>query len=177
MNKIIYYVASSIDGYISGPDDDVSQFAQKGEAVEHYFKDLKDFKTVIMGRRTYEMGYKFGLKEGQAVYPTMKHFIFSNSLKFRKPNPQVCVCPISIDKVNEIKAKSESNIYLCGGGEFSGWLLKNGLVDQIKLKLNPITLGSGIKLFGSLCSINHWELHEYKAFKDGLMLLTYNKLT
>ena len=61
MKKIVYYVASSLDGYISGIDDDVSGFVYEGEMVEKYLEDLKSFQTVIMGRNTYEFGYKFGV--------------------------------------------------------------------------------------------------------------------
>lgn len=52
MKKIIYYVATSLDGYIAGPNDDISGFAMDGEGVEKYLSDLKAFSVVIMGRRT-----------------------------------------------------------------------------------------------------------------------------
>ncbi len=65
MPKIVYYVASSIDGFIAGVNDDISGFVPGGSGVEKYLSDLKSFKTVIMGRRTYEFGYQFGLEPGQ----------------------------------------------------------------------------------------------------------------
>ncbi len=80
MNKIVYYVASSIDGFISGKDGDISGFTAKGNGVQQYLDDLKEFETVIMGRNTYEFGYQFGLKPGAPAYPHMNHFIFSKSL-------------------------------------------------------------------------------------------------
>ena len=81
MPKIIYYVASSLDGFIAGPEDDISDFAAGGSGVDQYLSDLQNFKTVIMGRRTYEFGYQYGLKPGQPAYPHMEHFIFSSSLQ------------------------------------------------------------------------------------------------
>ena len=77
MKKIIYYVAVSLDGFISGPNEDISKFASHGAGVDKYLEDLKEFKTVIMGRKTYEFGYKFGLVPGQPAYGHMEHFIFS----------------------------------------------------------------------------------------------------
>jgi dihydrofolate reductase len=59
MRKIIYYVAIFIDGYISGPDGDVSMFTANGDGVNQYLADLNEFDTVIMGRKTYEFGYKY----------------------------------------------------------------------------------------------------------------------
>ena len=62
MQKIIYYVASSIDGFIAGLNDDISDFVAGGLGVEKYLSDLQSFKTVIMGRRTYEFVYQEGLE-------------------------------------------------------------------------------------------------------------------
>lgn len=58
MNKIIYYVATSLDGYISGLDEDISGFVGVGSGLQKYLDDLKGFETDIMGRKTYEFGYK-----------------------------------------------------------------------------------------------------------------------
>ncbi|MEJ2066019.1 MAG: hypothetical protein P8X74_22535, partial [Reinekea sp.] len=69
MRKIVYYVASSIDGYISGLNDDVSGFIYEGDGVQKYLNDLGSYDTVIMGKNTYEFGYKHGLKPGQPAYP------------------------------------------------------------------------------------------------------------
>ena len=80
MKKIVYYVASSIDGFIAGTNDDISKFILEGKAVEKYQSDLLNFKTVMMGRKTYEFGYKFGLIPGQPAYPKMEHYIFSNNM-------------------------------------------------------------------------------------------------
>lgn len=174
MTKIIYYVASSIDGFIAGQKDDISDFAVGGKGVDKYLADLQAFKTVIMGRRTYEFGYQFGLKPGQPAYPQMEHFIFSNSLEIKNLAKSVHIEKIAIDRVKEIKRLAETDIYLCGGGVFAGWLLENGLIDQLKLKLNPIILGSGIRLFGASTTRAKGHLKETESFDDGLKILTYD---
>ena len=71
MKKIIYYIASSLEGFITGRNEDISHFIYTGKGVEKYQNDLADFKTVIMGRKTYEFGYKYGLEPGQPAYPHM----------------------------------------------------------------------------------------------------------
>ncbi len=174
MAKIVYYVASSLDGFISGINDDISYFIQSGKGVDKYRSDLMKFSTIIMGRRTYEFGYQYGLQPGQAAYPHMQHHIFSNSLKFENQSEQVLVEPMSIDRVKEIQASAETDIYLCGGGMFAGWLLDHGLIDQLKLKLNPIILGNGVKLFGDSEAKAKLELTESEEFEDGLKILTYH---
>jgi len=174
MKKIIYYVASTLDGFIAGPNDDIHFFISEGKGVEKYFADLQNFKTVIMGRRTYEFGFKYGLEPGQPAYPNMEHYIFSDSIKIDHLANSVHIEKKSINRVKEIKEKSESDIYLCGGGVFAGWLLDHGLVDQLKLKLNPVILGEGIRLFGNSTTKAKWDLAGKESFEDGLQILTYD---
>jgi len=175
MKRIIYYVASSLDGYISGENGDISKFILQGEGVEKYQSDLANFETVIMGRKTYEFGFQYGLEPGQPVYPNMEHHIFSKSLKIDKLSEAVTIEELRIDKVKEIRKNAKTDIYLCGGGQLAGWLLENGLIDQLKLKLNPIVLGNGTKLFGSSIASENWELIDKESFSDGLQILSYDR--
>ena len=91
MRKIVYYVATSLDGFISGADGDVSRFAYAGSAVDQYLEDLKTYDTVIMGRNTYEFGYQYGMQPGQKAYQHMEHYIFSNQLTFENTDDGVNV--------------------------------------------------------------------------------------
>ncbi len=174
MKKVIYYVASSIDGYISGENDDISMFIPDEQVVEKYLSDLKAFDTVIMGRKTYEFGYKYGLEPGQPAYLHMEHYIFSETLKIEKLADTVHIEGISIQRIKEIISNSKTDIYLCGGGEFAGWLLDHELIDQVKLKLNPIVLGGGVPLFGGSKSSVKSELVHKEAFDCGIQILTYD---
>jgi len=174
MPEIIYYVAGSLDGYIAGENDDISTFVASGKGVEKYLSDLQKFETVIMGRLTYEFGYKFGLKPGQPAYPHMQHHIFSDTLEIETLSDKVLIEKRSINRIKEIRDASNTNVYLCGGGQFAGWLLDNGLIDQLKLKLNPIVLGSGIPLFGDSDSSFSGKLIEREFFDEGFAILTYH---
>lgn len=173
MPKIIYYVAVSLDGYIAGEHNDISKFVASGNGVEKYLADLQKYNTVIMGRRTYEFGYQFGLKPGQPAYPHMEHYIFSDSLELDELTENVHIEKRSLDRITEIRDNSDTDVYLCGGGQFAGWLLDHGLIDHLKLKLNPIVLGSGVPLFGDSGSSFKGKLIERASFDKGLEMLTY----
>ena len=174
MRKIIYYVAISIDGFIEGKNGDISGFASSGKGVEKYLSDLQDFDTVIMGRKTYTFGYQFGLKAGQPAYPHMQHYIFSNTLSFENPHEKVQVCkPYDTSLIEALKQEEGTDIYLCGGGRFAGWLLENELIDVLKVKLNPLILGEGTRLFGNSTKQYQLKLVKGEGFESGLQILTY----
>lgn len=174
MRKIIYYVATSLDGFIAGPANDISLFVSQGEGVQRYLADLKEFDTVIMGRKTYEFGYDFGLQPGQPAYPHMQHYIFSNNLELPGSNDQVRVVPPDIEIIKELKAQTGSKIYLCGGGYFAGWLLNHQMIDELKIKLNPIILADGVRLFErSVVSCRLREI-EAESYSDGLHFKHYS---
>ena len=103
----------------------------------------------------------------------MKHHIFSNSLVFENPANNVIVEKLDLSKIYELKAANGSEIYLCGGGEFAGWLFENELIDILKLKLNPIVLGDGVKLFGSSKSKDNFNLILSESYDDGLQIMTF----
>jgi len=173
MKKIIYYVASSIDGFISGEHEDISGFLNEGNGVQKYLEDLKKFETVIMGRKTYEFGYKFGLKPGEPAYAHMRHFIFSKSLTFENPSEQIQIKRLDIQEIEHIRAASKTDVYLCGGGIFAGWLLEHEQIDILKLKINPLILGRGIKLFGNSKKEYQLNLKESERYDGGLLINTY----
>ncbi|WP_209405720.1 dihydrofolate reductase family protein [Pseudozobellia sp. WGM2] len=75
-----------------------------------------------------------------------------------------------------MKKTSETDIYLCGGGQFTGWLLENELIDKLKIKLNPLILGNGIRLFGTSQKAYRLNRTESKTYNDGLTTITYEVL-
>ncbi|ASM75461.1 deaminase (plasmid) [Pseudosulfitobacter pseudonitzschiae] len=164
MQPIIYDVAISIDGFISGPDGDISQFAQEGPVVEDYMARLATYATAIMGRRTYEFGYRFGLKPGQNPYEHMTTLVFSRSLELPENSDVEVHASGDAHLLGEFKASTPGPIYLCGGGAFAGALLSLGLIDLLRLKRAPVILGSGVHLFGDTAvspALRHVETRKY----------------
>lgn len=173
MRNIVYYVATSLDGYISGPDGDISGFVGESSGIDQYLRDLQNFDTVIMGRKTYEFGYDFGLKPGDLAYPHMTHYIYSKTLKFENKADDLHIKDIDIKHIQNLREEGESDIYLCGGGEFAGWLLDHQQITHLKIKLNPFVAGKGIKLFGSSKTFCRSTLLNSQSFEEGLQIMTY----
>jgi len=79
MRKLKYYVASTVDGFIGHEDGSVNGFLEQGEHVTDYLESLKTwFEVVLMGRKTYEFGFQFGVTN---PYPWLKQYVFSRTMK------------------------------------------------------------------------------------------------
>jgi dihydrofolate reductase len=149
MPDIIYDVAVSADGYICGPDAEVSGFATQGPHVDAYTARLATYGTVLMGRRTYEFGYAYGLPAGANPYPRAKTWVFSTTLVLPADAAVSAVRDTWQDRIAALKAQAVAPIYLCGGGAFAGWMLDRGLIDRLRLKRAPVILGGGVSIFGA----------------------------
>lgn len=173
MRKIIYHVAISLDGFIAQKDGSAKGFLEEGEHIPDYLNSLSNYDTVIMGRKTYEFGYDFGLEPGQPAYPHMQHYIFSKTLEL-PPHEQVKIIRANeVDLIKKIKTMEGSPIYLCGGGQFAGFLLEHELIDEALLKVNPVIFGEGIPLFGFSKKSVQFQLQDLKRYESGVLLIDY----
>ena len=174
MQFIIYDVAVSIDGYIAGPDGDISAFAESGAVVDDYQARLKTYSCAIMGRATYEFGYQFGLTPGANPYPHMDCYVFSQTFEIPADSDVQIVRNRTKETIADLKAQQGGPVYLCGGSHFAGSLLAWGLIDILRLKRAPAILGGGVPLFGPRKP--HVEMHctETKLYDDGYLFQEFN---
>ena len=176
MRKIIYHIATSIDGFIADKDGGVSGFLMEGKHADEFVASFVNYDAVIMGRGTYEFGFQFGLKTGQPAYQGLKHYIVSSSLKFESNDDVVLISSDMIEFFRELKEEEGKDIWLCGGGHLAGELLNSGLIDELVLKVNPFILGDGIHLFANCSHLVNCELYDAKSYANGVSLQKYRIL-
>ncbi len=174
MRKLIYDVALTLDGFIAHEDGSIGGFAVEGEHVGAYMERLQGYDTVVMGRKTYEAGYAFGLTPGKRAYPHMEHYIMSKTLELGDDAEVTVVRGDFVGTVKKLKQAEGGDIYLCGGGMLAGALLDHGLIDQLLVKLNPVIIGSGISLFGARTGQVAATLIDTETYDSGVVLLRYN---
>ena len=187
MKDLIYYVASTLDGYIAHEDGSYEGFlwdeayaASISEAFpetipphcrdwEHTAEDNKWFDTVLMGRKTYEVGLPLGVTN---PYPTLKQYVFSRTMT-ESPDDAVTLVSESADCVRDLKQGEGKAIWLCGGGALAGSLLTARLIDKLIIKMNPVFFGSGIPMFSGEVNRADLELTDQRQFDNGVVLLHY----
>ena len=188
MREIVYYVASTVDGFIAHQDGSFAGFPWDdafGAELRARFPETfpahlggpagpgeanQVFDTVLMGRRTYEVGLREGITD---PYPSLTQYVFSRTLE-RSPNSQVTVTdedPVAVARV--LKEQSGKGIWLCGGAELASTLFAAGLVDRLIVKLNPVVFGAGIPLLGHARAQRALTLSGSQVYPSGHALLDY----
>jgi dihydrofolate reductase len=175
MRRLIYDVAVSLDGFISGPKDDTSGFLFQGDHVDAYFEWLQTYTHCVMGKGTYEAGYSWGIKPGVNPYPHLDVHVCSTSIELPPDSAVKIARGDAADFVRNLKETGRGDIYLCGGGAFAGAMLRAGLIDRLLLKLNPVVLGAGVTLFGAerFDPTQRFTMTSTQPYQSGVVLLTY----
>ncbi|MET7800425.1 dihydrofolate reductase family protein [Streptomyces decoyicus] len=196
MRRLVYCIASTLDGFLAGPDgtDPTGPdgfWPVADDYLKHLAAELPEilpvharsalgitdeegtrFDTVLEGRRTYEIGLRAGLTD---AYPHLRHLVFSRTME-QSPDPAVeLVATDPVAKVRELKRADGKDIWLLGGSELAGALYPE--IDQLLLKLSPLTLGTGLPLFSRDTAFDPrtWELTEHTVLQSGAAFMTYDR--
>lgn len=164
MRKLIYYVATTLDGYIAGPDGgdpsaqsffpvtpDIVEFiaAQFPETLPAPAREAMGidgpgqiFDTVLEGRASYEVGVAAGIDD---AYPHLRHLVFSTTLATVAGTHIELVTGDALDRARTLKTEEGKDIWLVGGGKLAHSLLPE--IDRLVIKQSPAVIGSGIPMF------------------------------
>ncbi|MFJ2702101.1 dihydrofolate reductase family protein [Streptomyces sp. NPDC087428] len=197
MRKLVYFIASTLDGFIAGPDgadpsgpDGFWPIPEDyiGHLIAEYPETLPGpartalsvsaqgthFDTVVEGRRSYGIGLAAGLSD---AYPHLRHIVFSRTLG-ESPDTEVeIVAGDPVARVRELKQEEGKDIWLVGGGELAGALYTE--IDTLIVKLSPVTIGAGIPLFSDRATFDpsSWTLTDHTVLDSGALFLTYERAT
>lgn len=175
MAEIVYYIATTLDGFIAdmngGCPPDL--FLYEGNHVIDFLEEIKSYEYVLMGGNTYKYGFQFGLQPGQPSYSGIKHIVFSKTLTFESNQYVQLIKKNSIHFIKELKKSANGKIWLCGGAKLAGQLLENDLIDKVKLKINPTVVGKGIPLFQNIQKNIRLKLIGYKKYENGVIFSEY----
>ena len=171
MRKIIYYVATSADGYIARPDGGVEWLDRprpKGAyGMSAFFKSVD---TVLMGRETYEMGRRFG----QEGHPGKKTYVFTRKrLRTRAPNVEFVRGSVG-DFARRLRAEKGKDIWLMGGAGLAASFLDEGELDEFFIHVVPVLIGEGIPLVQTRRRSTSLSLISSHAYTDGVVRLHYS---
>jgi dihydrofolate reductase len=182
LREIIYSLSVSLDGFIEGPDRDISWHRVDDELHWHMNEWLGDLGGFVSGRVTYEMMAEFWptadqdpastppMVEFARIWREMPKIVYSHSLPEAGWNTTI-VRDIVPDEVRALTAEAGGDLVV-GGPHVAAQFLRLGLVDAVRMYVNPVVIGAGTPMFPAGVSLD-FTLAESRVFGNGVVLLSY----
>ena len=176
MRKLLLFIATSLDGYIAKPNDDLSflKMVEKEGEDYGYAEFTAQIDTIILGRKTYD----FVLKEiGASHYDNGQRdvYVITRTAKPSTGRTNFYTGNLA-DLVKQLKSQNGNNIYCDGGAEVINELLQQDLIDEMIISVVPILVGNGIRLFKDNRPEQQLEFVSAKSFDTGLVQLRYKRI-
>ncbi len=185
LRKLKLHVEMSINGCIAGPNNEMDWMVWSGdEKLREYENRIHEpVDTILLGRNmTGEfISYWSDVvsKPDDPEYAFAKKMIETPKIVFTKSlnksewiNTEIATGDLK-DEITKLKSQDSGDIIVYGGASFDSSLIKEKLIDEFYLLVNPIIMGSGKTIFKDLKEIQKLTLIESKVFDCGLVLLHY----
>ncbi|MBR7744437.1 dihydrofolate reductase family protein [Phycicoccus sp. BSK3Z-2] len=186
MRRLVYLVATSLDGFIADDDGGVDAFPADPDTLAAIFAEYPEtcpaharealgvdapprhFDTVLLGRRTHQPALDAGLSSG---YPHLRQYVVTSRDDLPDDPTVTRVADDPVATVRALKEEDGLDVWLCGGGDLAGTLVEE--IDELRLKVNPVSLGSGVPLFRGASRPVRWTLDGASALPGGVVLQRY----
>ncbi len=177
MKKVILDLATTLDGFIEGPNGEIDWcIMDDGMDFDGF---LSGIDTIFYGRKSYDLWGNYQPEENAApaeqqlwkgVHAKDK-FVFSS--QHREDENATFITSDIIEKVTEIKNQGGKDIWLYGGASLINTFIQNNLVDVYRISVHPVALGTGKPLFEELKERLNLQLIKTNVFKSGVVQLIY----
>ena len=175
--KIITYIATSVDGYITHPDDDMEWLNQLPPTVDYGMsKFYPTIDTILWGRKTYDWALAYHQKAGtqDSVFDkSVTNYVFSQKPP-REPVPDVEFVSEPVKSfAHKLRARPGKHIWMMGGGELLASFLDAGEIDEFDIHVIPVFIGEGIPLIAPRHRDIPLGLLSTRKYTDGVVRLRY----
>ena len=177
MRKIIAGFATSIDGFIEGPNGEIDWIIYDQEQFAELPEQWKKIDVMFHGRKTYEASIKMKdqvTEEMTKPFAHMKHYVFSSTLQKVEDN-YILVKGDLKTEVEKIKNEAGGDIAVFGGASLLSSLMNYDLIDELSLAICPSVLGKGKPFFTNIEKRSDWSVKEAKTYPSGLISVTYQR--
>jgi len=189
MRKVIVLEFITLDGVIQaggGPDEDTSGGFKYGGWQAPYSDDVlgtvmnKQMSMpfdLLLGRKTFEIWAPYWPKHAD-IWPgasTATKYVASNTMTSSEWQPSVFLGGDIAEKVSQLKQQEGPDLHVYGSANLVQTLMKHDLVDEFWLKIYPLTLGSGKRLFVDGTIPAAFKVTESQVSPTGIIIVNYER--
>ena len=189
MRKIIVLTFVTLDGVMQGPggptEDPSGNFTLGGWTVPYFDEFLGNVMTeqighpfdLLLGRKTFEIFASYWPQheeEGAGINKATK-YVASNTLRTHEWRKSVFLNGNVVDEIKRLKEEDGPELQVHGSGNFIQTLLEHDLVDEFWLKIFPVTLGLGKRLFDNGTIPASYTVVDSKTSPSGVIVVTLKR--
>jgi dihydrofolate reductase len=188
MRKINVLTFLSLDGVMQGPggptEDTSGGFTLGGWTVPYFDDALGQTMSeqmgrpfdLLLGRKTFEIFATYWPKQGadNAINKATK-YVASHTLTRHEWQKSVFLNQDLVGEIQKLKQQNGPDLQVHGSGNLIQTLLKHDLVDEFWLKIFPVTLGAGKRLFGSGTLPAAYTVVESKSLPNGVLIASLQR--
>jgi dihydrofolate reductase len=185
MGRIVVTEFVSLDGVMEDPGGAESfrhggwSFQiDRGEGMTFKLEETMATDALLLGRATYEgFAEAWPSRDGEFAdkFNSMPKYVVSSTLKHPEWNNSTVLDGDLAAGVAALKEQYDGDIVVHGSAQLVQGLIEEDLVDEIRLMVFPVVLGSGKRLFGETSDTRRLRLVDTKSVGDGVLILTYGR--
>jgi dihydrofolate reductase len=186
MGKIVVTEFVSLDGVMEAPGGGEDyrhggwsfEFERGAEGDKFKLDETMASEALLLGRRTYEgFAAAWPSRTDDAGFAdkfnSMPKYVVSSTLENPEWNNTTVLKGDLADEVAQLKQEHEGDIVVHGSAQLAQALLERDLVDELRLMVFPVVLGTGKRVFGETSDKKPMQLADSKVVGDGVAILVY----
>ena len=180
MRKIFVSNVMSLDGYYEGPNAAFNFFTPNEAFFEYARNMIREAGAIMYGRVTYKFMEAYWPNANDNDDPIVTErmnnhtkIVFSKTLTTTNWGETIVMNEIVVEDIIKLKQQPGGDIVILGSGQIVQALSNLGLIDEYRIIVAPIILGSGNPMFKGVQHRIPLQLTQAKELGDGIMLLYY----
>ena len=184
MAKIVVTEFMSLDGVVEDPGgaEDYKhsgwsfEISRGDEGDQFKVDETNNSAALLLGRKTYEgFADAWPSREGAFAdkFNSMPKYVVSSTLKDPEWTNSTVLSGDLATEVSRLKEELDGDIVVHGSAQLAQALVEQGLVDELRLMVFPVVLGSGKRLFGETTDKKPLRLSDSRTVGDGVAILIY----
>ena len=151
----------------------------RGEGDDFKLEETRETDALLLGRKTYEgFAAAWPSREGEFAdkFNSMPKYVVSSTLREPEWNNSTVLDGNLAEEAAKLRASTQGNIVVHGSAQLVQALIEQDLVDELRLMVFPVLLGSGKRLFAETSDKKPMSLSSAKPVGDGITILTYERV-
>jgi dihydrofolate reductase len=183
MRKLKLSMQMTINGYVAGPngENDWMTWYPDDELLEFFGSQYDSSDTLLLGRKLADgfIRHWENTAENNPAHPFAKKIVDLRKVVFTKTldesswnNTRLAKGELA-EEIADLKKQNGKDILVFGGASFVSSLIREGLIDEYYLIVNPTAIGDGMTIFGALAGRREFKPVEAKLYPGGKIVLIY----